>query len=52
MSFSVMPYAASTIRASTSVPEPGSSSDTRLPLRSATLLMLAPLRATMWIVSG
>jgi hypothetical protein len=42
MSFSVMPYAPSTSFASISVPDPGSSSDTRLPLRSATLLMFAP----------
>ena len=49
MSFSVMPNAARMIRASTSVPEPGSSSETRLPLRSATLRMPAPLRATTWM---
>ena len=52
MSFSLRPNAARTMRASTSVPEPGSSSETRLPLRSATDLMLAPLRATRWMVSG
>ena len=48
MSFSVMPKAARMIRASTSVPEPGSSSDTRLPFKSAIILMPAPLRATTW----
>jgi hypothetical protein len=46
------PKAASTSRESTIVPEPGSSIDTRLPLRSATDLMLASLRATMWTVLG
>ena len=40
------------MRASTSVPEPGSSSATRLPLRSATLLMPEPFFTTRWMSSG
>ena len=49
MSFSVIPYAPRMIRASTSVPDPGSSSDTRLPLRSASVLMPASALATIWM---
>ena len=40
------------MRASTSVPEPGSSSDTVLPARSATDAMPLSAEATRWIVSG
>ena len=40
------------IRASTSVPEPGSSSETVLPTRSATEEMPESAEATRWIVSG
>ena len=39
-------------RALISVPEPGSSSATRLPLRSATLLMPLPFFTTTWTLSG
>ncbi|CFN81298.1 Uncharacterised protein [Bordetella pertussis] len=46
MSLSVMPKAPRIRRTSTSVPEPGSSIETRLPRRSATVLMPEPLRAT------
>ena len=52
MSFSVRPAACRMICASTSVPEPGSSSDTRLPFRSATEAMPESLLATRWIDSG
>ena len=51
-SLSLRPNPLRMMRESTSVPEPGSSSETRLPLRSATDLMLAAFAATRWMLSG
>src|SRR5690348_11832527 len=46
MDFSVSRYAANTARAVTMVPEPSLDSETRLPRRSATLLIFADFAAT------